>query len=103
METLMFKGWAIKIEDLESMIMLCKKAGKEELKFGVACIRDEEIEQFIDPQTEGDYSYEKYKFFVRGCSFTSTGPFLAASLVATAMFDEFPPIPPEPVQDPGGG
>ncbi len=103
MKDLLFKGWGIKLDQLETMIELCRKAKQEELQFGVACFDGGHIEEFIDPVEGAVYNYGKYKMFVRGCSFTVNSQLLSFPILSGALFDEFPPIPPTPIKDPGGG
>lgn len=103
MKPLLFKGWSITLEQLETMIMLCRQAKKKELQFGVGCLDGKKVKEFIDPQDGGAYNYEKYNLFVKGCSFGMKPCILSFPIVSDVLFDEFPPIPPEPIQDPGGG
>ncbi|MCU0640173.1 MAG: hypothetical protein MUF59_09945 [Candidatus Krumholzibacteria bacterium] len=103
MNEILFKGWSITLEQLEAMIMLCRQAKKKELGFGVGCLDGKKVKEFIDPKRPGNYNYGKYKLYVKGCSFTMTVSTLSFPIVSDAIFDEFPPIPPEPIKDPGGG
>lgn len=103
MEKLLFKGWSITLEQLETMIMLCRQAKKRELQFGVGCLDGKKVKEFIDPKRPGSYKAGKYKLYVKGCSFTMTVSTLSFPVVSDVLFDEFPPIPPEPIKDPGGG
>lgn len=103
MEKLLFRGWSITLEQLETMIILCRQAKKKELAFGVGCIDGKKVKEFIAPKKGGAYRYNTYKLFVKGCSFKMTVSTLSFPIVSDVLFDEFPPIPPEPIKDPGGG
>jgi hypothetical protein len=94
-----FKGWEIKLSELESMIALCKTTQTESLVFGVACMERDEVKDFIDP-SGGVYKYGEYRLFTKGAIIPPTGKLLASPLTpAITYFDEFPPIPPEPFKD----
>ncbi|MCK4539309.1 MAG: hypothetical protein KAV42_10980 [Candidatus Krumholzibacteria bacterium] len=101
-ETIYFKGWEVPLEDLETMIALCKLTGMKSMVFSAACIKSEEVVEFIDPKG-GEYRYEKFKLFIKGSTIKATpeGVLCSLSLVpVVTYFDEFPPIPPVPYDGP---
>ncbi|HSG27252.1 MAG TPA: hypothetical protein VLA34_02140 [Candidatus Krumholzibacterium sp.] len=100
-DEILFKGWGVDVEFLETLVAMCKKYGKEEVRIGVAGLSSVQATEFIDPAEPGSYDFERYKLFIRGVSFASTGFILSTVLDPNATFDDFPPIPPEPIQDPG--
>ncbi len=100
-DEILFKGWGVDIEFLESLIGLCRKYGKNELRIGVAGLSRVKATEFIDPEEPGSYDFDQYKLFIRGVSFASSGYLLSMTLDPDATFDDFPPIPPEPIEDPG--
>lgn len=104
-EEIEFKGWAVGLDDLQMMVDMARKAGKDSLRFGVAGMTEGSQSEFIDPQAPGEYSYERFKLFIRGVAYAyaTNAILLTTTLNPNATFDEFPPIPPEPIQDPGGG